>query len=60
MQRSDPHDSAVIQEEMDELQRYSVEVFDRVRKFQRKLERLSMAQVGVPCKPFDSKPQTDG
>ncbi|XP_022095690.1 nesprin-1-like isoform X2 [Acanthaster planci] len=44
MQRSDPHDSAFIQEEMDELQRYSVEVFDRVRKFQRKLERLSMAQ----------------
>ena len=49
MQRSDPLDSVIIQTEMDELHRYSMEVFDQVGRFQRKLERLSIAQVGVLC-----------
>ena len=46
MQRSDPLDSTIIQEDMDELLRYSSEVFDQVGRFQRKLERLSIEQVG--------------
>ncbi|XP_071479137.1 nesprin-1-like [Diadema antillarum] len=41
MQRCDQNDAAEIQEEMDELRRYADEVFARVSKFQRKLERIT-------------------
>ena len=47
MQKCDPNDSATIQDDMDELHRYAQEVFARVGKFQRKLQRISQAQVSV-------------
>ena len=45
MQKCDSNDAANIQDDMDELHRYAQEVFARVGKFQRKLQRLSSAQV---------------
>ncbi|XP_033126157.1 nesprin-1-like isoform X2 [Anneissia japonica] len=48
MQRCDPNDAVIIQESLDELHRYCEEVFSRVDRFQRKLQRISMAQ-GTYC-----------
>ena len=45
MQRSDANDAAQIQEEMDDLRGYADEVFARVSKFQRKLERITATEV---------------
>ena len=47
MQKCDPNDAANIQDDMDELHRYAQEVFARVGKFQRKLQRISSAQVSL-------------
>lgn len=40
MEKSEPMDAAVIEEELDELQRYCREVFGRVDRYYRKLTRL--------------------
>lgn len=45
MQRCDPSDAATIQEDLDDLHRYADEVFARVSRFQKKLQRLSFAEV---------------
>ncbi|XP_052391485.1 nesprin-1 isoform X1 [Carassius gibelio] len=42
MEKSEPLDAAVIEEELDELQRYSREVFGRVERYYRKLTRLPL------------------
>ncbi|XP_030855590.1 nesprin-1 isoform X4 [Strongylocentrotus purpuratus] len=44
MQRCDANDAAQIQEEMDDLRGYADEVFARVSKFQRKLERITATE----------------
>ncbi|KAI5615121.1 nesprin-1 isoform X2 [Silurus asotus] len=43
MEKSEPLDAAVIEEELDELQRYCREVFGRVDRYYRKLTRLPLA-----------------
>lgn len=40
MEKSEPLDAAVIEEELDELQRYCREVFGRVERYYQKLTRL--------------------
>ncbi|PIK52714.1 putative nesprin-1 isoform X3 [Apostichopus japonicus] len=45
MQRCDPSDAATIQEDLDDLHRYADEVFARVSRFQKKLQRLSFAEL---------------
>lgn len=40
MKKSEPLDAAVIEEELDELQRYCREVFGRVERYYRRLTRL--------------------
>uniref|UniRef100_A0A673H4D7 Nesprin-1-like n=1 Tax=Sinocyclocheilus rhinocerous TaxID=307959 RepID=A0A673H4D7_9TELE len=42
MEKSEPLDAAVIEEELDELQRYCREVFGRVERYYRKLTRLPL------------------
>ncbi|KAF5900062.1 nesprin-1-like isoform X2, partial [Clarias magur] len=42
MEKSEPMDAAVIEEELDELQRYCREVFGRVDRYYRKLTRLPL------------------
>uniref|UniRef100_A0A673NJM0 Nesprin-1-like n=1 Tax=Sinocyclocheilus rhinocerous TaxID=307959 RepID=A0A673NJM0_9TELE len=42
MKKSEPLDAAVIEEELDELQRYCREVFGRVERYYRKLTRLPL------------------
>ncbi|XP_034063189.1 LOW QUALITY PROTEIN: nesprin-1-like [Gymnodraco acuticeps] len=43
MEKSEPLDSAVMEEELEELQRYCQEVFGRVERYYRKLIRLPLA-----------------
>ena len=40
IEKSEPLDAAVIEEELDELQRYCQEVFGRVERYHKKLSRL--------------------
>lgn len=40
MEKSEPMDAAVIEEELEELQRYCQEVFGRVERYYKKLIRL--------------------
>ncbi|XP_036078730.1 nesprin-1 isoform X13 [Rousettus aegyptiacus] len=42
MEKSEPLDAAVIQEELDELRRYCQEVFGRVERYHKKLTRLPL------------------
>ncbi|XP_030855588.1 nesprin-1 isoform X2 [Strongylocentrotus purpuratus] len=53
MQRCDANDAAQIQEEMDDLRGYADEVFARVSKFQRKLERITATEGDSSAIPFD-------
>lgn len=40
MEKSEPLDAAIIEEELDELRRYCQEVFGRVERYHKKLIRL--------------------
>ncbi|XP_063958479.1 nesprin-1-like [Lytechinus pictus] len=53
MQRCDANDAVQIQEEMDDLRGYADEVFARVSKFQRKLERITATEGESSSIPFD-------
>lgn len=45
IEKSEPLDAAVIEEELEELQRYCQEVFGRVDRYYKKLTRLPVSQV---------------
>lgn len=45
IEKSEPLDAAVIEEELEELQRYCQEVFGRVERYYKKLTRLPVSQV---------------
>lgn len=44
IEKSEPLDAAVIEEELEELQRYCQEVFGRVDRYYKKLKRLPVSQ----------------
>lgn len=48
LEKSEPLDAAVIEEELDELRRYCVEVFGRVERYHKKLIRLPVC-IGLLC-----------
>uniref|UniRef100_A0A8B9L4Z7 Spectrin repeat containing, nuclear envelope 1a n=1 Tax=Astyanax mexicanus TaxID=7994 RepID=A0A8B9L4Z7_ASTMX len=58
MEKSEPLDAAVIEEELDELQRYCREVFGRVERYYRKLTRLPL--VDDDCDGSDREFDLDG
>ncbi|XP_060722109.1 nesprin-1 isoform X2 [Tachysurus vachellii] len=58
MEKSEPLDAAVIEEELDELQRYCREVFGRVDRYYRKLTRLPLAD--DECDGSDREFDLDG
>lgn len=45
IEKSEPLDAAVIEEELEELQRYCQEVFGRVDRYYKKLTRLPVSEV---------------
>lgn len=47
MEKSEPLDAAVIEEELDELQRYCREVFGRVERYYKKLTRLPVRYINM-------------
>lgn len=46
IEKSEPLDAAVIEEELEELQRYCQEVFGRVDRYYKKLTRLPVSEQG--------------
>ncbi|XP_028460256.1 nesprin-1 isoform X2 [Perca flavescens] len=49
IEKSEPLDAAVIEEELEELQRYYQEVFGRVDRYYKKLTRLPLADDDLDC-----------
>ncbi|CAL9692474.1 unnamed protein product [Knipowitschia caucasica] len=49
IEKSEPLDAAVIEEELEELQRYCQEVFGRVERYYKKLTRLPLADEDLDC-----------
>lgn len=47
IEKSEPLDAAVIEEELEELQRYCQEVFGRVERYYKKLIRLPVRHDGI-------------
>lgn len=50
IEKSEPLDAAVIEEELEELQRYCHEVFGRVDRYYKKLKRLPVSKSVNVCK----------
>lgn len=48
IEKSEPLDAAVIEEELEELQRYCQEVFGRVDRYYKKLTRLPVSEDDFP------------
>ncbi|XP_076833611.1 nesprin-1-like isoform X2 [Brachyhypopomus gauderio] len=53
IEKSEPLDAAVIEEELEELQRYCQEVFGRVERYYKKLTRLPLADDDLSCSDLD-------
>lgn len=49
IEKSEPIDAAVIEEELDELRRYCQEVFGRVERYHKKLIRLPVCILTYMC-----------
>ena len=48
LEKSEPLDAAVIEDELEELRRYALEVFGRVQRYYKKLTRLPVTRGPSP------------